>query len=359
MAAAVLETAEPDVEQQCDVPEQPYEPEVGERALDFTPGEGVDWKITATASKIAAILNMSEYDTVKSIWLKMRFPHAFPNKSNRSQRRGSKLEDGFLDMWFEDNPRYRRLSETEVTVVCETLGFPAAATPDSLALDTETNEIICIEHKTVGRWADLSLWGDEGSDVAPDGYVLQCIWQLICTGYLRCALIRSGPFLDDQVTYWVHYNAEVAEQIIAIVREFMRTVAENIEPENDGTKVTYDAMRTVYSQIIEEGKPGDDWEINVDLALQIKTADMRFDEAEAEMYRAKQDLIKVMGKARRAIIKLPREKGKSGKLLKQKVLSIATRQNVKGGGSKVVLGRSKDLTVDALLALRESVELAA
>lgn len=324
-----------------------------EHVPDFTPGTGADWAITATASKIAAMLGLSEYDTFKSIWLKMKYPQAFPQKSNRAQRRGSKLEDGFLDMWFEDNPRYRRLSETEVTVVCETLGFPAAATPDSLALDIETGEVICIEHKTIGRWADMSLWGEPGSDIAPDGYVLQCIWQMICTKLLRTALIRSGPFIDDQETYWIDYDADVAEQIITVVRAFMQSVVDGIEPPNDGTKVSYDAMRNVYSQIITDA-PGEDWEISIDRALQFETASQRFDEAEADLYRAKQDTMKDMGKARRAIVMLPRKVGKSGKLLKQEVLTIATRQGIKGGGSKLVKGRSKGLSVDALLELREA-----
>jgi hypothetical protein len=317
---------------------------------------GDQWSITATASKIAAMMGMSEWDSMKSIWLKMKYPNAFKDSTNAAQQRGTDLEEVFLNIWFRNNPRYRRLSAGEVTIMCATLGFPAAATPDCLAEDTETGEIICVEHKTVGRFADMSLWGTPGSDVAPDGYVLQCIWQMICSGYLRTALVRSGPCLDDQETYWVHANADVHAMVIEKVAAFMQSLVDDLEPPNDDRVETYDAIRTVFQQI--DRKENEDWEVSPDAAIDYTLALEAFDQAEGRLLHAKSDMLKIMGPSRRAVITLPPKKGKRGQDLKPEVLVVCTRKPVRNGGVSLTRPRTP-LNVFELQALRETVQVAA
>ncbi|SLG39598.1 putative phage-type endonuclease [Mycobacteroides abscessus subsp. abscessus] len=315
---------------------------------------GPDWAITATASKIPAMLGLSTHDSPKSMWLKMRHPDRFPrdDSNNRATRRGRKLEAGMLDIWFEDNPRYRRLADGEVTFTRDDFPFRAAATPDCYAEDTETGEIIGVENKTVGPFAhSLAEWGDPGTDVVPAKYLVQTVWQNVCGNFARTAVIRNGPLIDDQFTYWVGRDAEVEAAVYERVAAFMQSLVDDIEPVNDTRAETYEAMRLAYWEILADGDPDADWEIHPELALEYAEALLDFERAEGRLTLAKCDLIKVMGRARRAVVPGPeRFSAKTGKRLKTYPVVIATRKQTAGGAAIV-----KPRTAHDLAYLRELV----
>ena len=299
-------------------------------AADLAPGGSI-WKRSASASKVPAMLDISPYDSKPSLWLRMKFPEAFPDKPNESQERGNDLEEGCLKRWFRKNPRYERLSAGEVTFTRTDLGYLSIGTPDCRALDTETGEVIDVENKTVGPYArDLRDWGKPGTDIAPEIYLVQIVWQQGHSGARKTALIKNGPFIDDQDTYWVHRNEDAWNYIESIVSTFMLSLEMGIEPEPDGRPETYDAIRLAYWEI--DRKEREDWEIHVDKAIEYTEALGAADAAETRLLQAKSDLLKVMGPSRRAIVPHPTKTDKKGDPIP---MVIASRQK-KGAGVSLV-----------------------
>lgn len=301
-------------------------PTIDAPAADLAPGGSI-WKRSASASKLPAMLDISPFESKTSLWLKMKYPDVFPDKSNESQERGNDMEEGCLKRWFRLNPRYERLSAGEVTFTRTDLGYLSIGTPDCRALDTETGEIIDVENKTVGPYArDLKDWGKPGTDIAPEYYLVQIIWQQGHSGANRTALIKNGPFIDDQDTYWVHRDLDAWNYIESIASTFMLSLEMGIEPELDGRPETYDAIRLAYWEI--DRKEREDWEVNLDLAIEYTDALECVDAAEKRLNRAKSDVLKALGPSRRAFIPHPTSKGKDGKPIP---IIIATRMK-KGAG---------------------------
>ncbi|WP_037162707.1 YqaJ viral recombinase family protein [Rhodococcoides fascians] len=319
--------------------------------------DGDVWRITATASKVAAMIGMSTHDSEKSMWLKMRHPEAFPRKSNKVQNRGHYLEEGFLRKWFDEHPEWERLAPGEVLYTRDDLGYPAAATPDSVARHRETGETIVIDNKTAGQWADHAQWGDPGTDVIPYDYLAQGIWQILIARHThpeltRAAFIKSGPMIDDQDTYWITYDAALFADVEFRVAAFMRSLELGIEPVNDTRAETFEAIRRVHPDILR-GEAGEEWEINIDLGIEYLDALTDFERAEGRLSKAKSDVFRVMGKARQAIVPTPTVYGKSGKPLKAKPLVVATRSGVRGGGTTLKKPSKPHDVLEQLHAIRK------
>lgn len=317
-----------------------------------------DWAITATASKVPAMLRLSQYDSEKSIWLKMFYPDRFPRKSSKSARRGSSLEAGYLDMWFEDHPEYERVNGGEVTYTRNNLGYLAAATPDDVARDRDTGFLYAIECKTVGPYAKiLKEFGAEWTDQVPMKYFVQGVWQNFVGNFAGVLLIKNGPLIDDQETFRIGRNAQVEAQLEARVAAFMSSLRAGIEPENDERAETYDAIRLAYWELFDDKDPDANWEVNIDLAIEYHEALRGVDSAEGRLTKAKSDLLTVMGKARRAVVPGPvRISEKTGKELKPRPLTIANRQR-KGEGVSLVRPKT-EVELDYLYELRAAAAVA-
>lgn len=310
-----------------------------------------EWLRAATASKIAAMLGESRYASPKELWLKMAYPDRFADTPTAAQARGTLLEAGFIEKWYQENPRYQRLSDGEITITRTDLGFPAAATPDGKALDTETGEIIVLDHKTSGRYANSDEWGEPGSDIIPADYLWQLLWQMHMTHspdgdkVRRAALIKSGPFIDDQATYWLSYDAGLAADVTAIVAAFMQSIIDGIEPENDTRAGTYRAIARAHNEFDDELT---DWEIAPELAVEYLEALAMFDQADGRLNLAKSTMLTAIGRARRAIVTL---EPPTGRRRKPRVAVIATRQQA-GHAVKLVRPR-KEPDMDELRALTD------
>lgn len=256
---------------------------------------GAEHNATFTASKIPAILGVAppNWETSKSIWMKMAYPECFPTKpSNRQQRRGKTLEAGLMDLWFVDNPEWERFGG-EQTFARHDLGFPAAATPDDDATNTKTGEQVGIENKVVSR-DDKKLWGKPGTDQIPVYYFFQAMWQMHMSGRRRTLVIKNGPYIDQQDTFVVHYQPDIADTIEAKVRAFHLSVLAKEEPVNDGNEATLRAVQRVYSGI----KEADEWEVSLDMGIALEEARIATKTIKAELTKAQADILGSVGTAK-------------------------------------------------------------
>lgn len=265
------------------------------------------WLRLMTASKVAAILGVSTYDSPRSMWHKMRgdLPR---EEANDVQKRGNYLEDGILNWWFDQHgitPSERKLQPTYF------LSDWAAATPDAVACHP-VDDTVLVEAKSA---RDLDEWGDPGTDQIPATYLIQCYWQMHVSGIHRCYIPILGTFLDF-AEYVVDYDPQIGAALEARCREFMDSLRDDEPPAIDDTKPTYEALRKVYRSI-------DGSEVDLDEGLAVRYLDainLRKD-FEADERLAKSQVLEAMGTSRYGVVNgvrvCRRQANKSGYQLNQ------------------------------------------
>src|SRR5690606_11501776 len=216
--------------------------------LDLTPGSP-EWARRITASKVAAILGLSPWESPRSLWHRMHgdLPR---EESTDAQRRGHYLEPAILAWWRD---QHDVLPKSEVPVDGEwvkaweeqptyTLGDWAAATPDARAWvdGADAFSAVLVEAKsTAQEW-----------DEPPAYYLTQVIWQMHVSGIHRCHVPVIGPRLT--FTEWVIDYTDYADDAALIekrAREFYDSLAADEPPPLDDTPATYEAVRKVHAEI--------------------------------------------------------------------------------------------------------------
>jgi putative phage-type endonuclease len=205
----------------------------------MTPGSP-EWVKLITASKVAAILGVSPWESPRSVWHLMHgdLPR---EESTEQQRRGHYLEPAILAWWrdqhgvidgeWADQPEYR-------------LDGWAAATPDMVACHPVHDNVL-VEAKST---ADDGDWGQPGTDEIPDYYLVQVYWQMHVSGIHRCYVPVIGPRLRF-VEYVVDYDQRYGQALERTMRKFYDSLAADEPPPLDDTVATYNAVRKVHPDI--------------------------------------------------------------------------------------------------------------
>lgn len=275
--------------------------------LDLTPGSDA-WLSRITASKVAAILGVSPYDSPRSMWHKMHgdLPR---EESNAVQRRGHFLEPGVLAWWMDSYG----LTEVEEQVVFHLEDW-GAATPDAVA--SIDGRLVLVEVKTA---RNPDEWGTPGTDEIPTHYLIQTFWQMHVSGIHEVRIPVLTAFLDF-AEYVVVYDPAVGQMLEDTCRAFMGSLQANTPPAIDGTEATYDALRVVFREL-------DDSTVQIDpeVAHEFVNAKAALKDAEARERAAKSVLIEVMQDAKYA---------------EHNGIRVARRQANKSGTSLVQVAKS-------------------
>lgn len=260
----------------------------------MTPGSP-EWQKLVTASKVAAILGVSPWESPRSMWHKMRgdLPAEPPNKT---QSRGTFLEPAILAWW-----RDRHGVPTAASVAIDdqwaevyeeqpeyALDNWAAATPDARAW--VDGQPVLVEAKSTNSLDD---WGDEGTDAIPTYYLVQVMWQMHVSGIHRCYVPIIGPRLEFG-EYVVDYVPEWGQQLEQHVRAFYDSLAGDEPPDLDDSKATYEAVRRVHRLIEADSTV----EIDPIAAHDLVQTNAKAKALEPELRRAKSVAIDAMGTAR-------------------------------------------------------------
>jgi predicted phage-related endonuclease len=245
------------------------------------------WLRLMTASKVAAILGASKWDSPRSMWHKMK--NELPTEVETAvQSRGHYLEPAVLAWWRD---KHDAAAYTHQPLF--TLNGWAAATPDASAniLEGDTPRTVLVEAKSA---RELEEWGQPGTDDIPGEYLIQCYWQMHVSGIHRCYVPIIGTFLDFE-EYVVDYDPEVGALLEERCREFMESLAAATPPPLDDHPATYDALRKLYREI-------DDSEVEIPHAVAVEylTALTERKAAEARERKAKATVLDLMGTTRYA-----------------------------------------------------------
>jgi putative phage-type endonuclease len=155
------------------------------------------------------------------------------------------------------------------------------ANPDALAkID---GEWVIVEAKT-----SRNYWSE-----VPPAYKAQVMHYMSILGIKRAVIV--GLVAMDWVEHWVEYDefeAQVAEQACA---RFWSGVVNDTAPDWDGSESTYETVRELHPDIVDE-------EVEIDGIHNLPKLAAEFDLAESELRKAKSIVLDLMGKSKHAVI---------------------------------------------------------
>ncbi|MBP6997923.1 MAG: YqaJ viral recombinase family protein [Phycicoccus sp.] len=195
-----------------------------------TPGSP-EWLSKVTASKVAAILGLSPWDSPLTLWHKMRGDLA-PEAQTDYQARGHFLEDGVLRWWLAERPDARSIVDTQPY---RSLEDWAGATPDAIAYDGD--DVVLVDAKTDAReydWIEPPVW-----------YVASSLWQLACfpdAQRVHLAVLHAGLRFRE---YVIERDEETIADVVAACRRFYDSLAADEAPPLSGMAAEYDVLRRV------------------------------------------------------------------------------------------------------------------
>lgn len=255
----------------------------------LTPGDPA-WLQRMSASKIAAVLGLSPYESRFSLWHRMAglIP---PEEENDQMRRGHYLEPAVCHWWADQHPGWT-VTTTGTWIAADDPRW--AATPDRL-VRTPDGDTHLLEAKTEGS---DERWGDEGGDDIPVYHRAQVQWQMHVTG-LRVAHVAVLTAHLSFRSYLVHHDPDDVTRLVAAAREFMDSLPLGKRPRRptiDGHSATYQAVRQLHPDIDDV-----DLEVPLPLAERFCGAQHALKAAKTTEATARSELADHLGSARRAV----------------------------------------------------------
>lgn len=242
-----------------------------------------EWASKVTASKVAAILGLSPWESPYAIWHLMA-GNIPPAEQNRHMQRGNMLENAVLDWWLIDHP--------EVTEVARQRWYPlegwAGATPD-MDVTGPSGDLELVDAKTIST---DEAWADE----PPVHYLASSMWQLACAPEAKrvhLAVLFGRPF--DLRTYTIERDDDLIAQIVAQCSTFYDTVRTGDMPDLDDTVATFNAVKAMHPLVDDT-----DVEISPTMAVDLASWQHQWKSCEAPLRAAKSAVMEAMGNARYA-----------------------------------------------------------
>lgn len=304
-----------------------------------TPGTD-EWRRLVSGSKIGSILGLDKDCSPLTQHYLMRglLP---PDEENDPMARGRIFESAILEYMFaRKHPDWKRAGR-ELTVTRDDMPWAVANLDDQAYLPDGTTENIEAKSTKVD---DGESWGIPGTDQIPEKYRAQVYWGQLISGVHRTRVWKHGPFVDQFDEYIVDFDPDAAAKMLSIAQKFHEDAFadEPIEPDVDGLISTYKTYTRVYADIERD----QNWEISPALAIELTLARAAEKAAIERHNLAKVEVLRVMGKARLAVVTLPPAEGVKPK---DRVITIARRQPA--GKGVALYPPSKVVPITELMAM--------
>lgn len=207
------------------------------------------WLQTMSASKVAAVVGLSPYESRYSIWMQMAYGRPDGDAPNEVQSRGHFLEPAIAAWFAARHPEYA-LRKTNTWANNERPW--QTADPDRILMpQTDTVGPALLEIKSANSGDE---WGKPGTNQIPRPYLAQVYWQMDTIGLSRCYVAVLGPFLEF-AEYIVDYDPDEAAWLRGEAAAFMDTLPggpNEQRPDIDGMDVTYEMVRREHPGIIRD-----------------------------------------------------------------------------------------------------------
>lgn len=249
-----------------------------------------------TASKVAAILGVSKWESPYSMWMKMA-GRVQQEPTSTVQARGNYLEPAILAWWRDLHPEFGEAFRDQPYYA---LGDWAGATPDAEVYSHKSGEYALVDAKSAAYVDEWDNDGDEFTegtsiDGVPIYYWVSSQWQMHVSGIHKVFIALIGPRLEFK-EYVIEYDAAHCEAVETHCREFFDSLAADVPPPLDGTTATYDVARKQYDGLDK----GDTVEIAPEVAIEYIDAANDGKDAVARELLAKSTLLGLMGDAQYA-----------------------------------------------------------
>lgn len=266
---------------------------------DFQPGSEA-WMKRMTASKVAAVLGLSPWESRFSLWHRMA-GLIEPQVQTDEMSRGHYLEPA-VAAWFADQH-----PEFEVAPG----GAWAHPERDWQAASPDRRLLVDVPRKGYSRnlidsalleiksetYAHAPEWGPTGTDEIPPYVRCQLVWQLdvmgLPVGYVA-TILPSLEFREYQILYDADEAAYIREEARAFLDSLPGGPSEQ-RPDIDADAATYAAIQQLHL-----GIDGEDFPVPDELAREFCDARRGLDEAEKREQAARNALADAMGDAKRA-----------------------------------------------------------
>lgn len=249
-----------------------------------------EWVRSMTASKVAAVLGLSPWQSRFSLWYEMAGA-AEHQAGTPQQARGHYLEEG-IARWVADQHGGLNL---EPGLCWRNRARPwQVASPDRRNVrhwPVPDETLAVVEVKTSADW---EAWGPDGTDEIPAYYRTQAVWQCDTLGVDTCYVGVLLPRLELR-SYVIHPAPGEAEYIRDECRQFLDSIEAGQPPDVDKHSETYRVLRALHPDI-----DGTDAELPADVATAYAHAVLGLRAAEDEHVRCRNEVAQHMGSAQRA-----------------------------------------------------------
>ncbi len=259
-----------------------------------------EWLKLVTASKVAAILGVSPWESPRSIWHKMRGDVVEPQRESSVMSRGHYLESGVLAWWRDRHPEFiivdpqRYVTRDDLPWAAATLdGLAWRYDPDDDAQDQMPIETVIVEVKTSSKSDE---WGQPGTDEIPTHILTQVYFQLAMTPQaVRAYVAVLGPFLEF-AEYVVERDEAIQTDLIARCAAFYASLSSDTPPDLDDSLATFETLKALHPDIDKGARA----EIPPEVAAEYVAAVTDAKAAAAREVGAKSALLDAMGDAQYA-----------------------------------------------------------
>lgn len=218
------------------------------RIPDMRPGDPA-WIKVVSASKIAAVVGLSPYESRYSLWHLMA-GNTEPEPNNAIFERGHYLEPA-IAQWFADqshtDDRLPGFSVRPTGTFTHETRHQHVASPDRMLYATEKarKALGLLEIKSaLNEWE----WGQTGTDEIPIGYRCQVQWQLHVMD-LPVAYVAAITSHLEFRWYRIERDQGDIDYLIEQADLFLQSIADGIEPDVDSSEHTYAAIRELHPDI--------------------------------------------------------------------------------------------------------------
>lgn len=243
-----------------------------------------EWLRYMTASKIAAVVGTSPYESRFSLWHRMHGDLG-PQDEKPEMEYGTFIEPALLAWFAAKHP------ELAVSKGQWFTSGRFGATPDGLFWDGVDQSASRFRGTVECKTGRLSY---EWADGVPPGYYDQTQWGLHVTGEDTAYVVADVAM--ELREYRVDYDAERVEFLVHEADVFMESLDENRPPALDGSAHTYQAIRQLHPEIDPES-------VDVPDELAVRWLDSReaVDTATEQEQQARNEIADLMGNAQRAV----------------------------------------------------------
>lgn len=232
-------------------------------------------------SDIGTICGLNQWESAYTLWAKRTGQIAEEPLNSWAVRLGQAFEEPILELFQEEHPEL----DLFTTGTYRHKEHPIMlANPDALAYDSEKDEWYVIEVKTA-RYE----WG-----AIPPAYIAQVQHYLFVMG------IDVAVICGVQGMVWHEYviRADKFEQEnqLQMAKAFWAKVQATEKPDWDGSESTYKTVRQMNPYLSDES-------VDIgEMGIAVWEAQKNFDEAQAELNKAKSATLDAMGDARYAVM---------------------------------------------------------